>query len=115
MIKLEDEFYKITFDEEKSTIYFEGALRLNDFSRFEKIKQFMLDIYSLDNKELFIDFLKLDFLNSAGISMLCNFIFDIKDQNKKPVTITGNKDILWQKKSFENLKIIWEGINIAFV
>jgi len=113
-MRMDDDFFKIIYDEGKETIFFEGALRLNDFSRFDKIKQFMLDVYILDGNELVIDFKKLDFLNSAGISTLCNFIFAIKDQNKKNVKIVGNKDILWQKKSFENLKIIWDRINIVF-
>jgi hypothetical protein len=113
-MRIDDELFKIIYDEEKNTIFFEGSLRLNDFKRFDKIKQFMLDVYGLESPELILDFLKLDFLNSAGISTLCNFIFEIKDRNKKNVRILGNNNIQWQKKSFENLKIIWDKIEIAY-
>jgi hypothetical protein len=113
-MKMEDDLFKITYEEDKNTLFFEGSLRLNDLARFEKIKQFMLDVYGLDTRQLVIDFLGLDFLNSAGISTLCNFIFEIKDQNKKSVTIIGNKNIQWQNKSFANLKIIWDKIEISF-
>ncbi len=113
-MQIDDELFKIIYDDQKKTIFFEGALRLNDFKRFDKIKQFMLDIYSLETLVLVLNFSRLDFLNSAGISTLCNFIFEIKDKNKKEVKIIGNNNILWQKKSFENLRIIWDGIQIAY-
>ena len=113
-MKIEDELFNITYNDGSNTIFFEGSVRLNDMQRFDKIKQFMLDIFSLETSELNIDFIKLDFLNSAGISMLCNFIYEIKDTNKKKVQIVGNKDIQWQKKSFENLKIIWKDIQIYY-
>jgi hypothetical protein len=113
-MNIKDELYNIHYDKDKSTIFFEGSLRLNDMGRFEKIKKFMRDIYELESRELNLDFIRLDFLNSAGISTLCNFIFDIKNLGRKTVRIIGNSHILWQKKSFDNLKIIWEGIEIIF-
>jgi hypothetical protein len=113
-MNIKDELYEIHYDKDKSTIFFEGSLRLNDLARFEKIKQFMLDIYALESPELNLDFIRLDFLNSAGISTLCNFIFEIRNMARKTVRILGNSRILWQKKSFENLKIIWDGIEIVF-
>ncbi|MBN1410798.1 MAG: hypothetical protein JW969_08125 [Spirochaetales bacterium] len=113
-MNIKDDLYEIHYEKDKKTIFFKGSLRLNDLARFDKIKRLMLDIYALKTSELNLDFIQLDFLNSAGISTLCNFIYEIKDLGKKPVRIFGNSNILWQKKSFENLKIIWEDIEIIF-
>jgi hypothetical protein len=39
---------------------------------------------------------------------------DVKKQNKMPVIVTGNDDILWQKKSFANLKLLWDKVEVKF-
>jgi hypothetical protein len=113
-MKLEDENYKIWFDETVNTIYFEGSIRLWDPTDYSKIKQFMLDTHELNISELFLNFVKLEFLNSSGISTLCKFILDIKKVNKVSLHIIGNNTILWQKKSFENLLKLWDKIAIEF-
>jgi len=106
--------FSIHYENSINTIQFKGTLRMNDMSEYMKIKKYLMDIYSLDTIKLIIDFSGLDFMNSAGISTFLKFIFEAKDENKKPITIIGNKNFLWQVKSFENLKKIWNSIEIQF-
>lgn len=113
-MKLVGENYRIWFENRNNVIYFEGSLRLWDPMDYQKIHQFMMDIHELDIRELSLNFVKLDFLNSSGISTLCKFILDIKKTNKVCLNITGNEKILWQKKSFENLTKLWEKIVLKF-
>jgi len=113
-MKIENELFQIVYIPENSSIRFSGALRLNSLEEFNKIKQFMLDVYELDSPGLVLDFTDLVFLNSAGINIVCQFIFEIKEKNAKKIKITGNGGILWQKKSIENLKRIWDQIEIEF-
>jgi hypothetical protein len=48
--------------------------------------------------------------------VLCRYIFAIKDAvPSKAVTIVGNTNILWQTKSFENLKKIWDKLTVKFL
>ncbi|OHD53789.1 MAG: hypothetical protein A2Y33_02740 [Spirochaetes bacterium GWF1_51_8] len=112
-MKMEGEFFKINFDHETNTIFFEGSLRLWDPTEYQKIKQFMLDVHDLNIKELTLNYVNLEFMNSFGISILCKFILEIKPMNKVALTVVGNKDILWQKKSFENLKKLWDQITVT--
>lgn len=111
---IENDDYKIWYDEKNETIFFQGSLRLWDPVSYQKIRQMMLDIYALDTEKLLLDFKNLDFMNSSGISTLCKFIFDAKEMQKKKLKIVGNTEILWQKKSFENLKKIWDQIELVF-
>ena len=113
-MKIETDFYEISYDEKKDTIYFKGSLREWDPVEYNKIRKFMLDVHDLDIDNLHLNMLDLDFLNSSGISMLCKFIFEIKRQDKVRLNILGNKDFLWQKKSFWNLKKLWDSIELDF-
>ncbi|MGL4369551.1 MAG: slr1659 superfamily regulator [Spirochaetota bacterium] len=114
-MKIENELFHIEYNAENFTVVFSGALRLNSLEEFNKIKQFLLDVYELDAPIFIIDFTNLAFLNSAGINIMCQFVFEIKDRKMKKVRIVGDGGILWQKKSIENLKRIWDNIEIGFV
>lgn len=114
-MKMEFDNFEMLFDESENTIYFKGVLRSNEFEQFDKIKNFILDIYGLEISELVMNFGDLEFMNSSGISTLCRVIIDAKESGvNKPIRILGKKDILWQVKSFENLKKIWDLISLEF-
>ena len=112
---IEDENYKIWYDNEKNTVFFDGSLRLWDPTGYVKIRKMLRDLYSLDTPALLLDFRELKFLNSSGISMLCKFIFEAKDLGQKPIKIIGNQEVRWQIKSFENLKKLWSKIELEFL
>ncbi len=112
-MKLQDDNFLIRFDPEKNRVFFEGVLRLSGPAEYNRIEQFLLDVLELDLSRLELDFTELEFLNSAGISMLCHFIFQAKDRDKMPLRILGNKEVLWQKKSFANLQQLWEKIELG--
>lgn len=114
-MKIEDQHFQIRYDRNSLTMAFTGSLRMNSLEEFERIRKFMGEAYDLDGGELILDFKSLEFMNSAGISTLCRFIYDIKEGGgAKALTVLGNEEVLWQKKSFENLKKIWSGLNIRF-
>ena len=112
-MKLQDDNFLIRFDPQQSRVFFEGVLRLSGPEEYNKIEQFLLDVMDLDLSWLELDFRDLEFLNSAGISMLCHFIFQAKDRDKMPMRIIGNKEVLWQKKSFANLQQLWGKIELS--
>jgi hypothetical protein len=115
-MRIDENEFQVVYDDQRHVLYFTGSLRMNNLAEFDKIKKFMLEAYDLEAPELTLDYTKLEFMNSAGISTLCKFIFDIKDRAPyKPLSIIGNENILWQLKSFENLKKIWDRIDLRFV
>ncbi|MBN2753254.1 MAG: hypothetical protein JXR81_00165 [Candidatus Goldbacteria bacterium] len=113
-MQIKGEDYSIIFDDKLNTVNFNGSLRLENMGEYKAIEQFLLDVHELNLPFLNLDFKEVDFLNSSGIAMLCRFIMDVKKQNKMPVIVTGNDDILWQKKSFANLKLLWDKVEVKF-
>jgi len=115
MLKIEDDNFKIWYESEQHIIYFEGILRLWDPSEYSEIRKFMHDIHDLGMEVITLDISNLEFLNSSGISMFCKFVFDIKKINKTSILFVGREQILWQQKSLNNIKKLWEKIDIQFV
>jgi hypothetical protein len=114
LMKHTGEDFTIHFNDADKKIVFAGSMRLWDAEGYGKISKFLLDVYELDLDSVTLDFRKLEFLNSAGINMLCKFVIHAKNRNKMRLRIIGNKDILWQVKSFANLKLLWPDITIDF-
>jgi hypothetical protein len=112
-MKLQDENYKILFDHTANRLCFQGALRLSGTTDYDKVLTFILEVHDLDIPFLEMDFTGLEFLNSAGISTLCQFIFAAKKADKLTVRLIGKQDILWQKKSFANLKQLWSRVELV--
>lgn len=115
MLKIEDDNFKIWYEESEYAVFFEGSLRLWDPSEYSSIKQFLLDIHDFGMDCLTIDISNLEFLNSSGINMLCKFVFEMKKVNRTNLLIIGRANILWQKKSLQNLKKLWDKIQLKFV
>lgn len=111
---IDGDIYKIYYEEEEKAIYFEGNLRLWDPTDYQKIRQFMLDTLELQLEKLTLDFVKLEFLNSSGISTLCKFVLDAKKINRHTICFVGNREILWQRKSFENFLKLWDAVQLEF-
>lgn len=113
-MKIENDNFKIFFNKDEDVVYFSGSLRMNDLKEFTKIKQYLLDVYELDTPQLTLNFHDLTFMNSAGISTLCKFIFEVKELDRKSIKVLGNSEIIWQKKTFRNLQTIWSSMVIEF-
>ena len=113
-MKIESKEYRIWYDNIQSTVHFEGSLRHYHQDEYIMLQKFLMDILELEHKEVILDFFNLIFLNSAGISTLCRYVLNVKEQNKVQLKIIGNNEILWQVKSFDNFKRIWKKIKIDF-
>lgn len=114
MLKIEDDNFKIWYNKDLFTIFFEGSIRLWDPSEYTEIKKFMLNIHDLGIEQLILDLTDLEFLNSSGISMFCKFVFEVKKENKTSLIFVGRNEIMWQQKSLHNIKKIWEKIELRF-
>ncbi len=111
-MRLRDEDYEISFDRERGKVIFEGSLRLWHRQEYGKIRDFLLAAYAADVPRLELDFTRLEFLNSSGISTLCEFILTARKQGRTPIVLVGNKTMLWQRRSLENLQKLWDGIEV---
>ena len=112
---IDEKDFQIGYDAVTRTIAFTGSLRMSDPSQFDVIRRFLLEVYELDADRMVLDFSGLEFMNSAGISFLCKYIYTIKDLPvRKQVVVVGNPTLLWQRKSFENLPKVWDQVVVRF-
>ncbi len=111
-MQLQGDGFDVVFERAQNAVVFNGVMRLENMQDYDRIGKFLLDVNELELPQLVLDFRKVEFLNSAGIAMLCRFIMDAKKLNKKPVSVIGNENVLWQKKSFSNLKLLWDKIDV---
>ena len=66
-------------------------------------------IPSLVGKELYVDFYKLQYLNSATVPSLARLIITLNNNNIKTM-ISYNEDSTWQETSFRALSHIINGL-----
>ena len=113
-MRIESENFRVWFDETSGTIYFDGALRLANPLEYRGIRELMIGAYGLVIGKLFLDFRDLEFLNSSGISALCQFIFEAKKIGTTPIQLVGNEHTHWQKRSFGSLTKLWDKLEVTF-
>jgi hypothetical protein len=111
-VRLRDEDYEIAFDQERGRVTFEGSLRLWHRQEYGKIRDFLLTAYAAEVPRLELDFTRLEFLNSSGISTLCEFILTARRLQRSPIVLIGSKSMLWQRRSLENLQKLWDRIEV---
>ncbi len=111
-MRLRDEDYEISFDHERGRVSFEGSLRLWHRQEYGRIRDFLLTAYDTGVPRLELDFTGLEFLNSSGISTLCEFLLTVKKMDRAPVTLIGNRALQWQRRSLENLQKLWDRIEV---
>ncbi|MGK7929735.1 MAG: STAS domain-containing protein, partial [Spirulina sp.] len=98
----EDEEYKVNYDAESITVYFQGELALGGPSEYEPIKKLLDRVVELEPATMTLNLEDLDFCNSSGISMLSKFVIGLRKKKGIEVLVFGSKEHPWQK-SLHNL------------
>jgi anti-anti-sigma factor len=101
---IKDEDYIIEYFSESETVKFKGILSLSGPIDYEPIAELLEDAVTHKPPKLILDLKELEFLNSAGISMLSKFIIKMRKEVNVQIIVMGSKDILWQGKSLKNLQ-----------
>ena len=112
MMKLKDGDYSLAFDENASTIVFQGSSRLSNLSEYEEIKNFLFDAAKKVMGVLVLDLRELRFLNSSGITTLSMFVIQLRKEQRIKLQVLGSKSISWQERSIHNLKKLWADVEI---
>lgn len=102
----------MSFTPEKNEILFEGSLRLANLVEYGDVMDYLKEM-SLNLKgSLILNFSKLTFLNSSGITIFSMFILEAKQNNHPKIKVIGSKQIAWQEKSFPNFIKLWNIVEI---
>ena len=103
-IKGEEYTVTVTYDPTSLTVRFEGELSLRTPEEYQPIINLLKETVVQEPETLSLDLRQLEFLNSAGISMLSRFVMTLRKQENTQVIVQGTDDIAWQTKSLKNLQ-----------
>ena len=105
------EEYSVEYDPERHVVAFIGTVRLQATADYEPIMA-LLDKAQEGTTVLTVDFRNLQFLNSSGISAISRFVISARKRDAVAVTVLGNQEIYWQRKSLTNLQKLWPKVNV---
>jgi len=96
--------YVVKYVPEVDTVYMSGTLRLAGMEAYQLILDVLLFAIAPAPPVITLDLQQLQFLNSAGLSMLLMFVVKVRDKGNIDMVIKGSQQFLWQTKSLKNLR-----------
>ncbi|NET33312.1 MAG: hypothetical protein F6K19_15045 [Cyanothece sp. SIO1E1] len=104
MQKITGEDYNIQYDSESVTVSFQGEISFGGPAEYAPINQLLDTVAAADPSTMTLNLKELEFLNSAGISMLAKFVINMRKKGTVQVIVLGSNHIPWQGKSLKNLQ-----------
>ncbi|MEA5452160.1 hypothetical protein VB780_26540 [Leptolyngbya sp. CCNP1308] len=111
MIETED--YRVYYQADRSTVFFEGFLRLDGIEAYQPVMDLLMA--AIEGDQCIVDLHQLEFLNSSGISMLSMFVVKVRDRGTTRLSFRGSEAILWQTRSLKNLKRLMPDLTIEML
>jgi hypothetical protein len=112
-IKTED--YNIYYDANTTTVNCEGSLRLNGMEEYTPISELLNHVVEQEPSQFTLNLQELKFLNSSGISMLSQFIINVRKKKNIQMIVIGSKDVAWQGKSLKNLQRLMPTLTLEII
>jgi hypothetical protein len=98
------ESFEIRMDDNHSTVFFRGALRLSGVTDYLPILDLLKETLVNSANPVVLDLKELDFLNSSGITMLSRFVIEARDQVGITLHFIASESIVWHARSLKNLQ-----------
>lgn len=106
--------YKIVHDASQSLIVLAGKLRLDSMEEYKPILDFLTKAITPHPPHFTLDLQNLEFLNSAGLSMLLMFVVKVRETGCMALTIKASKQIPWQLKSLTVVRRLMPEMELDF-
>ncbi len=113
-MKIQDENYEVTYDQEKMIVVFQGTLRLRGVAEYEPITELLNHVATQSPEMVTLDLRGLHFLNSSGINILFRFVINMREQATTTVVVRGASEVPWQTKSLKNLQRLMPTLQLEF-
>jgi hypothetical protein len=112
-LELKTDDYRIWYEPDAATVFFQGFLRLDGMQEYEPVMDLLME--SLNQTATFhLDLKELEFLNSSGISMLSMFVVKVRGMGNIQLMLHGSNRVLWQTKSLKNLQRLMPSLTLDF-
>jgi hypothetical protein len=110
--KINGESFEVRFEEDNSTVFFKGALRLSGTEDYAPILQMLKETFVSPPAQVVLDLRELDFLNSSGITMFSRFVIEARDQAGINLQVLASEAVPWHARSLKNLQRLMPALTI---
>src|SRR4051794_12352302 len=111
MRHINGESFQIRIEEDNSTVYFKGALRLSGTEDYAPILEMLKGTLTNPTAPIVLDLRELDFLNSSGITMFSRFVIEARDHAGINLRFVASESIAWHTRSLKNLQRLMPALN----
>ena len=112
MKNISGESFDIRLEEDNSTVFFKGALRLTGMEEYAPILEMLKGTLIDPNAPIVLDLTELDFLNSSGITMFSRFVIEARNRAAINVHFLASESIPWHARSLKNLQRLMPSLKI---
>lgn len=102
-MEIRDAGYRVWYEPQTATIYFEGAFRLST-KEYDPISDLLQKVVDQGPARLTLHVKELEFLNSSGINALYKFVIAVRKKGDIHLSVRGTEAMSWQTKSLPNLR-----------
>jgi len=103
IMEVKGEGFNISYNPETRQIYCQGIMRLRG-AEYRDLEVLLEQVLQTKPPQIILDLSELQSLNSSGITTLARFVANLHKQTGSSLTIRGDQDIAWQKKSVKNFQ-----------
>ena len=109
---IEDDNYKVVYNDTENLVEFSGTLRLGGLSEYSPIIECLENAIN-ESSSLTLSLKELSFLNSSGIAMLSKFVISARNKADFTLSILGSEETPWQGKSLNNLQRLMPALTLT--
>ncbi len=107
------EYFEVRLEEECSTVFFKGALRLTGTEDYAPILDLLRETLNHSENPIVVDLKELSFLNSSGITMFSRFVIEVRDRGGINLLFVASAAIPWQARSLKNLQRLMPSLAVS--
>lgn len=93
---------------------FRGSIRLSGQDEYEPLMALLCRAIAEQEASVLLDLRELQFLNSAGLYMLSQFVVRVRDAARAELAIVAAKGVFWQTKSLKNMPRLMPALRLTF-
>ena len=114
MKKINGESFEVR-QEDNSTVFFKGALRLRGTEDYAPILDMLKETLIDPAAPIVLDLRELDFLNSSGITMFSRFVIEARNHPGINLNVLASEAVPWHARSLRNLQRLMPALNIRLM
>ena len=102
-LEIKDKDYRIWYEEDNQTVFFEGKLRLAS-AEYRPIRDLLNAVLETEPTRVCIHIRDLAYLNSSGLTTLFRFVVSIRNKGSIDLAVRASKSVLWHSKAIANIE-----------